>query len=146
MARVDLEPKNRSRYRRSPVSMAAIRRWARDLAAKFQPERIILFGSYAHGTPHQDSDVDILVVMPAANEINQSIRLTLAISHPFPLDLIVRTPDNLRRRLKDGDWFLREVMAQGEVLYEKNDGSLGSESRSRRKGSKKARLGSSLLK
>jgi hypothetical protein len=85
-------------------------------------------------------------VMPAANEINQSIRLTLAISHPFPLDLIVRTPDNLRRRLMDGDWFLREVVAQGKVLYEKNDGSLGSESRSRRKGSQKARLGSSLLK
>jgi predicted nucleotidyltransferase len=94
----------------SGVSLAAIRRWARQIAAQFQPERIILFGSYAYGHPHADSDVDILVVMPSASEIRQSIRLTLAFDPPFPLDRIVRTPQHLRRGLEEGDSFLREAL------------------------------------
>jgi hypothetical protein len=59
--------------------------------------------------------------MPAADETNQAIRITLAFERPFPLDLIVRTPENLRRRLADGNWFLREVMEKGRVLYEKGN-------------------------
>jgi len=96
-------------------SLSAIRRWARQIAARFHPERIILFGS--HGWPHADSDVDILVVMSAANEITQAIRLTLALNPPFALDLIVRTPEHLRRGLEDGDCFLREAVAEGRVLH-----------------------------
>jgi predicted nucleotidyltransferase len=98
-------------------SLSAVRRWARQIAARFHPERIILFGSHAHGRPQADSDVDILVVMPAANEITQAIRLTLAFDPPFALDLIVRTPEHLRRGLKDGDCFLREAVAKGRLLY-----------------------------
>src|SRR5207244_10609407 len=109
---------------RSPnVPMAAIRRYARQIVKYFRPEKIILFGSYAYGQPHEDSDVDLLVVMPAANEINQSIRIRLALAPPFPLDLIVRTPKNLCWRLEEGDWFLREVVEKGKVLYEKTDGA-----------------------
>src|SRR5262245_49750686 len=81
------------RYYRSPnIPMAAIRRFARQLGERFQPERIILFGSYAKGCPHADSDVDLLVIMPARNEIDASVRLSLAFDPPFSLDLIVRTP------------------------------------------------------
>ena len=43
------------------------------------------------------------------------------------MDLIVRRPDDLRRRLEEGDWFLREIMATGKVLYEKTDGAVGAE-------------------
>ena len=50
-----------------PIQMSAIRRFARQVAEHFQPEKIVLFGSYAWGTPHADSDVDILVIMPARN-------------------------------------------------------------------------------
>ena len=102
--------------------MSVIRRFARQVAERFQPEKIILFGSHAYGTPHADSDVDILVVMPARNQIDQACRIDDAFDPPFPLDLIVRTPKNLAWRLAEGDSFLRDVMAKGKVLYEKDDG------------------------
>jgi predicted nucleotidyltransferase len=108
-------------YRPPNIPMTAIRLFARRIAERFRPDKIVLFGSYAYGRPHQDSDVDLLVVMAAADETNQAIRITLAFERPFPLDLIVRTPENLRRRLADGNWFLREVMEKGKVLYEKGN-------------------------
>ena len=72
--------------------MRAIRRFARRIAEKFQPEKIILFGSYAYGTPHNESDVDLLVIMPCRNTIDQAVRIDCALEAPFSLDLIVRTP------------------------------------------------------
>ena len=72
--------------------MRVIRRFARDVAEQFQPDKIILFGSYAYGTPHEDSDVDILVVMPARNQLDQAVESVWRFDPPFPLDLIVRTP------------------------------------------------------
>src|SRR5260370_22040515 len=117
------------RYRPPNIPTGAIRRYARLIADRFQPEKIVLFGSYAYGRPHPESDVDLLVVMPAADETNQAIRITLAFERPFPLDLIVRTPQNLRRRLADGNWFLREVMEKGTVLYEKGNRAVDSKGR-----------------
>src|SRR6476620_5182707 len=82
-------------YQSPNIPMAAIRRYARQIAERFQPEKIILFGSYASGKPHEDSDVDILVVMPARNEIDQSIAILRAFEQSFSTDLIVRTPKHL---------------------------------------------------
>jgi predicted nucleotidyltransferase len=127
------------RYRSPDIPMSAIRRFARQIADRFHPDKIILFGSYAYGQPHQESDVDLLVVMPASNEINQSIRLTLAFEPPFSLDLIVRTPENLRSGLEEGDWFLREIVAKGKVLYEKADSAMGAQSGGRSGRSKRSR-------
>src|SRR5437867_2605831 len=84
----------------------AIRRLARQIAEKFHPDRIILFGSYAYGKPHKDSDVDLLVVMPAKNMTSQAVRIRLATDHPFPLDLMVRTPEYLSTRMELGDQFV----------------------------------------
>jgi predicted nucleotidyltransferase len=110
--------------------MSVIRRYARAVAERFAPEKIILFGSHAYGKPHADSDVDILVVMPAArNEIDQAIRIDRAVDPEFPLDLIVFAPKNVAWRLKEGDSFLREIMTKGKVLYEKADGPMGTKGR-----------------
>jgi predicted nucleotidyltransferase len=111
--------------------MRIIRQFARQFAERFQPEKIILFGSHAYGEPHADSDVDILVVMPARNELDQAARISLTIDPPFPLDIDVRTPRTMRWRLDEGDSFLREVTERGKVLYEKADGGVGGQSRSR---------------
>src|SRR5207237_5531584 len=113
------EPTVEEYYRGASVPMRVIRRFASKVAERFKPDKIILFGSYAYGRPHADSDVDILVVMPARNQIDQAVRIDQVIDAPFPLDLIVRTPKNLAWRLKEGDWFLREIVAGGKVLYEK---------------------------
>ena len=118
-------------YRGVNMPMRVIRRFANEVVERFQPDKIILFGSHAYGTPHADSDVDLLVVMPARNQIDQAVRIDRAIDAPFPLDLIVRTPQNLNRRLKEGDWFLREIMAKGKVLYENHDARVGAKGRSR---------------
>jgi predicted nucleotidyltransferase len=111
------------------VRPSVIRRLVREIAERFQPEQIILFGSYAYGEPHRDSDVDVLVVMPARNEIDQAVRIRLAVAPPFALDVIVRTPKNLRWRLEAGDWFLREVVGRGKVLHGQIDDGVGGESR-----------------
>ncbi len=118
----------RIRNRRGLICKTLIRRVAAHIAERFHPDKIILFGSYAYGEPDEDSDVDLLVVMPARNEIDQSVRILNAIDVPFALDLIVRTPKNLKWRLEEGDWFLREVVGQGKVLYEKADEGVGDQS------------------
>jgi predicted nucleotidyltransferase len=101
------------------VDMSEVHAFAERVAAEFRPERIILFGSYARGTATADSDVDLLIVLPfegkswrTASEIRRRARPT------FPTDLIVRTPEQMRRRMARGDHFLREVFREGRTLYE----------------------------
>jgi predicted nucleotidyltransferase len=115
-------------YRGADIPRRLIHRFAREVAVRFQPDKIILFGSYAYGTPHADSDVDILVIMPTRNELDEAVKICLAVDYHFPVDLVVRTPKNLAWRLADGDSFLREIMDRGKVLYEKTNGSLGPQS------------------
>ncbi|HEO71201.1 MAG TPA: nucleotidyltransferase domain-containing protein [Candidatus Hydrogenedentes bacterium] len=103
--------------------MEQIERFGRDIGRTFHPERVILFGSHARGTQTQDSDVDVLVVMRhrelkshrAATQIRRRVH------HPFPLDLIVRTPEQLHERLALGGPFLRDITLRGKVLYESSD-------------------------
>jgi predicted nucleotidyltransferase len=111
--------------------MREIRKFARQVAERFHPEKIILFGSYAYGTPHADSDVDILVVMPCRNQIDQACRIDDAIDPPFPLDLIVRKPKNLKWRLDEHESFHTEIVTKGKVLYEKGNARVGSKGGSR---------------
>jgi uncharacterized protein len=108
------------RYASPNIPLSAIKRFARRIADQFHPAKIILFGSYAYGTPHEESDVDLLVIMPCRNEIDQSIRIGLAFERPFSFDLIVRKPYHMQQGLKedDCDWFLREIAEKGKVLYE----------------------------
>ena|ERR1700687_4165771 len=115
------------------VPMVAIRRFAREVALRFRPDRIILFGSYASGVPTPDSDVDLLVVMQTRNQVEQAVRIDEAIENRgFPLDLIVRTPKSLETRLRWGDSFLQEIVARGKVLYEKAYGAVVAQGRARR--------------
>ncbi|HEX5271872.1 MAG TPA: nucleotidyltransferase domain-containing protein [Gemmataceae bacterium] len=116
-------------YQGAQVPLRVIRRFARQVAERFDPEKIILFGSYAYGTPDEDSDVDLLVVMPARDESAQATRIRLAVERCFPMDLLVRTPENLRRRLEEGDWFLREIVSKGKVLYDKAHKGVGEKGR-----------------
>src|ERR1700730_13472932 len=98
------------------IPLSSTRRFAGQIAERFHPEKIILFGSYAYGTPHNESDVDLLVIMPAYDVVNQSIRIGLALDAPFSLDLIVRTPKQIAGGLRDNNWFLREIVEKGKVL------------------------------
>lgn len=124
------------RYVPPNIPRGSIRRFARRIADQFNVERIVLFGSFAHGAPHAWSDVDLLVVMAAHNELNQAIRIKLAMGREFPLDLIVRTPDRFLSQLRRGDSFLTEIMGKGIVLYEKRGSKVAEKSGSRSTGGK----------
>src|SRR5437588_3422413 len=123
--------KSRRYYTGPDVPLRLIRKFARAVAERFEPDRIILFGSHAYGTPHQDSDVDILVIMPARNRHTQAVRIRWEVPAPFPMDLLVRTPQEVTRRLEEGDAFLTEIVSKGKVLYENGDARLGEEGRGR---------------
>ncbi|MCI0380488.1 MAG: nucleotidyltransferase domain-containing protein [Gemmataceae bacterium] len=126
-------------YRGANVPMAVIRRFARDVVKHFRPDKIILFGSHAHGRPHADSDVDILVIMPARNELDQAFKIHSTLLPPFPLDIIVRTPKEMQWRLEEGESFTMEIVMKGNVLYEKSDPAVGAKGRIRLQPGRKAR-------
>ena len=101
------------------VSMSRIREFSRRIAVEYRPERIVLFGSYARGAVTPDSDVDMLIVMPfEGRSVHKSVEIRLKLRPPFPVDLIVRTPEMVRRRLEMGDNFIRDILETGKVLYE----------------------------
>src|SRR5438132_4565116 len=104
-------------YYGANIPMRVIRRYARAIADEFHPDKIILFGSYAYGTPQEDSDVDLLVVMPARNQHDQAVRIRWRLAAPFPVDLIVRTPKQMAWRLGQGESFLTTIVSRGMVLY-----------------------------
>lgn len=103
----------------APVSETlpkAVRRIAREL----RPQKIILFGSYAYGNPTPDSDVDLLVVMKTKASRKERY---LAVSRllrprPFAVDILVKTPQEIKTAIRDGDFFIEEIYTQGKVLYE----------------------------
>jgi predicted nucleotidyltransferase len=114
-----------------PVFLCASSAVTRAIGEQFHPQKVILFGSYAYGTPHADSDVDLLVIQPTRNRHGLRVRIRMALTAPFPMDLIVRTPNEVKRRLEEGDSFLTEIVSKGKVLYETADGGVGAEGRSR---------------
>ncbi|MEK6752226.1 MAG: nucleotidyltransferase domain-containing protein [Chloroflexota bacterium] len=93
--------------------------FARKIAKQFNPQKIILFGSYAYGKPTEDSDVDILVVMSfSGRNPEKATEIWMASKPKFPVDIMVRKPDELKKRLAMGDFFLRDVVNKGRALYE----------------------------
>ncbi len=116
-------------YMGANVPMRVIRRYARAIAQEFLPEKIILFGSYAYGTPTEGSDVDLLVIMPTRSQHEQAVRIQYRLTAPFSADLIVRKPEQVRSRLAENESFLTTILSQGKVLYEEHDASLGKEGR-----------------
>ncbi|MFW5769458.1 MAG: nucleotidyltransferase domain-containing protein [Spirochaetota bacterium] len=99
--------------------MNQIERFGRAIGHEFNPDRVILFGSYAAGAPTEDSDVDLLIVMPLEGKpVEKSVEIRMKLRPPFPVDLLVRSPEKIHERLAMGDCFMKEIVEQGKVLYE----------------------------
>lgn len=108
------------------IDRTRILAYAQAVAREFQPERIILFGSYAYGTPTEDSDVDLLVVMPHdSHPAYKAAEIELRVQPGFPLDLMVRSPERIRERLADGDRFVREIIERGCPLHASGNTEVG---------------------
>ena len=98
-----------------------INEFVANIAKKFKPEKIILFGSYGYGNPNKDSDIDVLVVISSKKRpVDLAIQIRSAIPAPFPVDLLVRTPRQIEERLSMNDFFIKEIITKGKVLYERN--------------------------
>lgn len=108
------------------VTRAEIQAFVDHVARRFRPSAVILFGSYAYGRPTEDSDVDLMLIMrhrgPGART---ATRVRLACPRTFAMDLIVRSPAEVRRSLRAGDPFLGEVTSKGIVLHEDGDARVG---------------------
>jgi uncharacterized protein len=103
------------------VDLTEIKAFSQQIVDKFQPERIILFGSYAYGQPNEDSDVDLLVILPFEEmPVQTAIAIRRQIKSPFPLDLMARTPEQIQQRLDMGDFFIQDIISKGHILYEAN--------------------------
>lgn len=90
------------------------------IVKEFKPEKIILFGSYAWGKPHKDSDVDLLVVKKSRQRrINRERKLrTFLIGNNFPpLDLLIYTPQEVNKRIAIKDFFVSNILTKGKTLY-----------------------------
>lgn len=101
------------------VGEAEIQDFVNKVVEEFSPQRVILFGSYARGNATPDSDVDLLVIMPTKKRtVQQALDIRLRIACPFALDLLVRTPRDVKQRLALHDCFLKSIVSEGRTLYE----------------------------
>lgn len=88
------------------------------IVQRFQPQRIILFGSYADGAPTSDSDVDLLVIMPTnLLPAYQAAEILNHVNPAFAIDLLVRTPEEVQQRLAWNDSFMQNIVEKGRMLY-----------------------------
>ena len=96
-----------------------IDKMVRRIVKKFKPEKIVLFGSYARGTPTRDSDVDLLIIMPVSGSKREKrIEIGVALHDiRIPKDIIVATPDEVERRKNLVGTIIRPALEEGKVLY-----------------------------
>lgn len=98
---------------------------------KADPEKIILFGSYATGNPHKDSDLDIILIT-TDEYIPNSFREKMKLYHqinPFieqfrthiPIDLLIYTRSMYKKLQERASLFSKEINSKGKVLYERNN-------------------------
>ncbi len=93
----------------------------KQIVSTFHPKKIILFGSQAWGNPNKDSDIDLFIIMDS-NEERPSKRAIEILNkcHPgdISLDLMVRTPEEIKNRINIGDPFIKQILEKGKIVYE----------------------------
>jgi predicted nucleotidyltransferase len=120
MKAIKLPKQTRVRPRGLPPVSRTLPTAVKRLVAELKPEKIILFGSYAYGNPTPDSDVDLLIIMNTRDTyIDRYVTVSnLLIPREFPVDIIVKTPKEIKQEeKKKSNFFLREILTKGKVLY-----------------------------
>ena len=103
----------------------------KEILIKYNPYLILLFGSYAYGTPNEDSDIDILVVtqdnfIPQTYEKHTQIYMKISrairpVKEEIAVDLIVHTLPMYQKFLELNSSFAREITKKGKIIYENNN-------------------------
>jgi len=100
--------------RKSYIDDLQIRALANRIRGKFSPEKIILFGSYGRGIPGKGSDIDLFIIMDTDTSVReQAFLIRREIRESIPVDVIVRTPQQVEERIKLGDFFVKQVLRDG---------------------------------
>lgn len=95
-----------------------IDRIAKKIVKELHPEKVILFGSWAWGTPGPDSDVDLLIVKKREGEfLEEHRRVRRIINGEIAADILIYTPEEVERRSALGDFFIKGIIAKGTYLY-----------------------------
>jgi predicted nucleotidyltransferase len=103
------------------VAMNEVIELSERIAREFNPDKIILFGSHAYGKPREDSDVDLLVILPfEGKSLDKSLEILNRVDPRFPIDLLARRPDDSARRYAEFDPLIRDAFDHGVVLYERH--------------------------
>jgi len=94
-----------------------IRSLANKIKEKFHPQKIILFGSYSYGMPRKGSDIDLFIIMDTDIPVReQAFLIRRELKASTPIDIIVRTPQQVEERIKLGDFFIKQIMQKGITL------------------------------
>jgi predicted nucleotidyltransferase len=103
----------------TPITPDAINSYVRLIVKRFNPQTVLLFGSQAAGTSDGESDVDLLVIMDhdKPRNVDQEIEIDCALPRVFPLDILVRRPSDVKRRLAANDMVLKGLLKTGKPLY-----------------------------
>jgi len=113
--------KSNRKTRNKSESRKVIADMTKKIVASYQPEKIILFGSYAYGQPTKESDLDLLIIKDTHERpIDRRVRVRRIVADPgrrIPFSPLVLTPQELSYRLAIGDPFYEEIVSRGEVLY-----------------------------
>lgn len=120
-----LTASNKRRIAMGPIrrdaALEEIERMVRRIVQGFDPQKIILFGSYARGTAGPDSDVDLLIIMNVTgSKKDVAIQIDRAlIDRRIPLDIVVATPEDVERYRQLVGNVIRPALKEGRVLYER---------------------------
>lgn len=102
------------------MSDAVLNRAVDALVREYRPDKVIVFGSVARGEAGEDSDLDLLVVKSGVGHIRPHDRHCEVIGivpHEVGIDALVYTPEELERRVRLGDPFVKSVLSEGRVVY-----------------------------
>lgn len=103
------------------ISIEKVKEKATLIVKNFNPLKIILFGSIANDSQNQYSDADLLVILESnKSNIDLGVEISTSLKHDIPMDIIVKTPEQINKRLEIGDYFFQSIFREGITLYERN--------------------------
>ncbi len=103
----------------SKLHQKEIENIAKQIVEKYKPEKIILYGSFVYGKPHEDSDVDLFVIKKSKKpRTKRHLELDrMLLDRKMALDILVYTPQEIKKRLSLGDFFIKDIINQGKTIY-----------------------------
>ncbi len=101
--------------------MEIINQIVEKIKTQYHPQKIIIFGSYAWGSPSKDSDLDLFIIKETKEKHREravNLRRILSKENEFvAMDILVYTPEELAQRSKIGDSFIGKILKKGKLVY-----------------------------